>query len=46
VICRIATLKYDFILKHKLDIKGGSEGFSDFNLLEGSEFQLAIANYQ
>lgn len=33
-------------LKHKLDIKGRSEGFSDFNLLEGSEFQLAIANYQ
>lgn len=28
VICRIATLKYDFILKHELDIKGGSEGFS------------------
>jgi hypothetical protein len=46
VICWIATLKYDFILKHKLDIKGGNEGFSDFDLLEGSEFQVAIANYQ
>ncbi len=46
MIRQIATLKYDFILKHKLDIKGGSEGCSDFNLLEGSEFQVAIANYQ